>query len=440
MFKARIVKWNIKKNYTAKERKDLVQIAQFYQRRGENCPKITVGGRPVKMHRVWRHCKNPQLSLTRVQALQNLYETWMDEPTTEVELYDLQRRLGSASKPRRPLRMPPQQEYAERLLSQTDILCESLIELSLNDNENSMSPGNHTPEVQTIVKPAHVFDALESALYMLGTKQDKAGWRLLDKALEKMTLLFSANSIYTFIHILNYMPSWSQLVAADIFGSVLRFMCDMASTKLGDENPTSQICHCITHIDLRLESSERALELMMKNCEKRLGQHHDETMFLRDSYCGVLEDAGELDKAESLYRQDFEYNNSRDGYSYNSIYSLYGLGWIYREKRDLVEAEATFQDALQRCQVTRDDDSRMRELEMYIVLNLTLVLDAKGEFAQSQQLLEDALEKLIESEDSEMDDWVTFRLLGALHSNLEYQGKFGEAETLRMQYPDAFDG
>jgi len=62
MFKSRIAKWGLNKNYKAHERRDLAYIIRFYEMKGEECPKeITIGCRPLKINRVRRHCKEPTI-------------------------------------------------------------------------------------------------------------------------------------------------------------------------------------------------------------------------------------------------------------------------------------------------------------------------------------------------------------------------------------------
>jgi hypothetical protein len=94
-------------NYKVGERNDIAQITKFYETRGQSCLKeITLGGGPVKMHRVRRHCKTSSLSPNRLVALHNLDQVLEKESALQIRLEDVHRCLNLSSKPMQSLPLP----------------------------------------------------------------------------------------------------------------------------------------------------------------------------------------------------------------------------------------------------------------------------------------------------------------------------------------------
>lgn len=450
MYKRRIDKWKLHKNYKSADRNEIAQIVKFYEIRSEKCPKnITIGGQPVKMHRVRRHCKNPRLSSSQLHALEKVDESFQNEPAFEVELEDFRRRFTLSFKPVPPLQNPPQLHFSEILLSQTDIICESLGKLKIDDDSSSDSESDATEDVQRAprVDPSYVFGKIDAAFCMLQSipNQQKAAWRFLGEASDQIGPMLLDNDDWSIGETLfKNIALWMDWVTSTSLKVVVQFIGEMTSTILGCENPLSKVLSSITLVELDTEVYIRALKLMLSKCEQVLGPDDSYTWDLADRYVCLLVYRGQFDEAENVIRKILE-NSERDGserddkYSYYSLWFLHRLGWTFGEKGDLFESEVIYQDALLRCRTRRGERFPKEQEDYYVIAGLRHTLHGQGKFAECEHLLLDTVEKCSRKGSWGPDDWKTVRLLGYLNRCLLLQGKIEESGRLRGNYPDAFD-
>lgn len=177
-----------------------------------------------------------------------------------------------------------------------------------------------------------------------------------NEASDMTRFLFSSFDPYLIRYILDSAGSWSSHANPDLFRVVWKYISDMACTKLGKRNPISIVCRIITSLELHLDIYEKAFQLMISKSEQSFALDHQETLDIRKAYLEVLRDCGELDKAERLQRQSLSYHKSLDGCSSESVGASVLLGQILLKRRDFVEAENIFRDALQCCRIMSGED------------------------------------------------------------------------------------
>jgi hypothetical protein len=79
-------------------------------------------------------------------------------------------------------------------------------------------------------------------------------------------------------------------------------------------------------------------------------------------------------------------------------------------------------------------ESFLRQVDLYCIDKLVSRL-AEDEYIEGEILLQEALEKCVKNQHWGRYDWRTVSVLWSLEKLLK---KFGEAEMLRLQYPEPF--
>lgn len=267
MYKPRIGKWNLRKNYKATEWKQVGKIMKSFKEHGQVLPKtILVGGRPLQEHRYLRYDKNHCLSSSELLDNIQLDEIMRAGLNSGIHVDQLLYRVRMSSKPKRPLSTPPHLASAEILLHQVDILCDSLLRLKNakeDDGASDKEPSNTTTTV------GQVFNMYATAFYMMSGSQQKAGWRLTNEASDLLVMVLQYD-ILDFLESLLSFASHNAESVARVFEVTWRFASELASQILGSEHPISIICHNITGSDALNEILNRVFEHMSVKYELTL--------------------------------------------------------------------------------------------------------------------------------------------------------------------------
>lgn len=162
------------------------------------------------------------------------------------------------------------------------------------------------------------------------------------------------------------------------------------------------------------------------------------TSSLRDCYHRSLAKIKRFDKAEQLEREDLKRYESLDKYSFDSVWSCYGLSQILSDKGDIERAETFYRDALHRCRIRDGEEFLRTEIGVYVVLGLENTLFIKREYIEAQQILEEALKACPKKLEWGGDNYHIEDILGRLYRCLMRQGKIDKAVQLKLEYPEAF--
>jgi hypothetical protein len=96
--------------------------------------------------------------------------------------------------------MTPQHDHCERLLFNTDIICESFIHLKISGKEDEPIVGDDL--AQSGLGARDIFEKFDIAFEMLDLKQDKAARNLINEASDMIHFLFSSFNPHIQLHIL----------------------------------------------------------------------------------------------------------------------------------------------------------------------------------------------------------------------------------------------
>jgi hypothetical protein len=242
MFKTRITRWKLNKNYKAAERIAVAQIIRSHKTKGCTSPQVLLHGRPVKMHRVQRHCRtriySPRpssddhvLSLTeddkRCQVRCTCCESDIRQDEgcqARIMLSDVQKQVFLASKPQPPLPVPTELKNAELILYQTNVFYRSYFNPSCNINRRPA-------EIQCTVgiNSGAFLNLVLTGADALHSGQRTAGWRLLHEASNLTLPMLKQHDARTLDSLLNLASSLEARGYPDLFHSIWSFIREMAS-------------------------------------------------------------------------------------------------------------------------------------------------------------------------------------------------------------------
>jgi hypothetical protein len=427
MFKQRVKDWDLHKNYKAAERKELAQIitvVKYHEVMGETQPrKVLLRGQPVKMHKLRRDIRSQNLSTRRLLELRDLAQGIKSMPGQEVSVEDLRKRLVRSSSPASPLTTPPQLKNTELFLLYTDIFYKSV-------TVDSFPP---VVDYAAIPPSRDYCNKVDAAFEVLKSGKSAKALQLLNDASEVTKQMLEKRCTETLSNFVYNAADWANDCPPDVFRVFWNYLTAMATIVLGEEHPTAMICKTIGDLEPGSSMYATAFQLIIKRLEKLLGHGHPETLASKDRYNVLLCWSGNFSEAERLHRQIVDYYDACDRLSHNAISCAYRLGRIMVRGGNFRGAEIVYRDTVERRKVSNHCANCPSYIHIAVVTDLVDCLLRRNEYAESEEILEDALGGFLK-----LDMKETVRIVSKLDSVLVKLGKDEKAEMLRLKYPEAF--
>lgn len=308
MFKSRIKQWKLNKNYKAAERISIAQILRHHKMKGCTSPQVLLYGRPVKMHRVQRHCKGgvyfPQPALNdyasslvednkryQVRCTCCTGDICQDQGSQAhvTTLKDIHNRYSLSPKPQLHLALPTGLKNVELILEQTSVFYRSYCE---GQTSKDLSPNIDRPptEVQYILElnPNIFFHMIAAGASALRSGQQTAGWRLIHKASDITMPLLMQQHPYTLKTLLHLASQLETDDKPDLFRSIWSFIGEMASTTLGPTHPISLTCKALLATEEKSLVHARAAKLILTILEQNFGRYDVRALDARAGYIASL--------------------------------------------------------------------------------------------------------------------------------------------------------
>jgi hypothetical protein len=455
MFKTRINRWKLNKNYKAAERIAVAQIIRSHKTKRCTSPQVLLHGRPVKMHRVQRHCRtriyspgplsnDHVLSLTeddkRCQVRCTCCESDIRQDEgcqARIMLSDVQKQVVLASKPQPPLPVPTELRNAEFILHQTNVFYRSYYQVQTSRNL-SCNINGRPAEIQygVGITPGAFRNLVLAGADALHYGQRTAGWRLLHEASDLTLPMLKQHHPRTLDYLLNLAFNLETRGDTDIFRSIWSFIREMASTILGLMHPVSLTCKALLAIEDRSLVCIKAIEIILNILEQTFGRYESVVLQMKSMYIDSLLMLGSKAESDRLIRdllQDYAYVKD----DFGVVDTLVKLGHINLRQNDTNGALKAFRDAVRRGK----SSSKSRypaQADVSAAMDLASTIFHQDEYSEGESLLKECLEICIRRPQWGPHDWRTIRLLKSLEIFLRKEGKLQEVDDLRFKYSHAF--
>ncbi|OQU98192.1 Clr5 domain-containing protein [Cladophialophora immunda] len=344
MYNTRLNQWNIRKNYRAEEKELLAsRIAQAHLQ-SRPVSEVTFKGRPVKLHRVLRHIRDPKRGKA-VRQNQRLppTRTTDDEGTSDsssasnpvrdddmvrvcsrapepscatpvesgnttsslltpsssgldddMETFEIIQRdeLHVEPPPPSPPIFPPKDNLnMELLLHQTRSYYLDVMGSSVTDSFNS---GSHVVDNTTVF-----WSNVKSGIYFLKKQFPNLAWPLLNEACVLAGDVFAQTPVLFLNSVFTVLSPINTRVYPQVRSTLLRYLSSMAAIKLKSrQHPLAVICREIARDGALGEASEAASNLTLALCTQTLGRDHGATFAVHRSLISLLRRAKRLDAAK----------------------------------------------------------------------------------------------------------------------------------------------
>ncbi|RDW62069.1 hypothetical protein BP6252_11502 [Coleophoma cylindrospora] len=459
MFKARISKWNLNKNYKAFERQKIAQVAISHKKNGCPSPKIFFHGRPVKMDRIWRHCgklhspesseseqgsrlafQDTELKETRCTCFFGHHDQRCDQYSGEIQPSKIdERRIFKACilHTQYPLLTTTESKFSEIILTQVNQYYTSYSKARLTGSSFDFDELSvNTEDLQTPTNPGEYRNKISSAIEMINSNQARVGWRLLHEASESTRTMLKARNPYTLRCLMSLAGQLTVFTGGyDLFGPVWSYISEMASTVLGTNHPVAVSCRAVAFVKARRLLEEVVMRSTYDILEQNLGSNNFEVLESKFAYASVVSQIGHIGEVERLQRlvlQDVM--RLRDDFCI--VDTLVRLGITLQQKGDYCGAKKFLRDAVSHGKET--SGSRYPNQADLGAVMILARMSEPDEYSEIESLLQESLESCLKKDNWGPNDWHTLDLLGVLNAFLERGGRFEEARNLRSRYVHAF--
>lgn len=460
MFKKRVIDWELNKNYKSAEREAVARVVERCKSRGDPIPPILLHGQPVKMHRIQRHCNigqsvtGPFGSARSIDSSDLANHNGRAQPgglaagyNKETHLTDemrmtadnLQKLVAQFAIPLRQLSPPHELKHVEFVILQTNTYYEwfaqSQITRQMEDNTALVSQSKvRAPMPDSL---SAFVCKISAAWSSLRSSRLRAGWRLLDEAMDMIKPIFASKSPYNLEILLRLAWELGKSLGPDFYRVMWGQISEMASIVLGESDPLSKVCHAITQIESKGHVYNIVVRLMRSIFERTLGPDNDLTRLAKARHVTSLLANGDFTGAECLQRTLLSDSKALGNEAIRrQAVGIFRLGFILELRRDFIGAKKLYRDSLHLSRVA-GGERFPTEADIFRIAKLVSVL-TEDEYDEGEVLLQEALEKCLKYENWGRYDWQTVFVLGSLENLLKKQRKFHEAEMLRLQHPDAF--
>jgi hypothetical protein len=492
MYNLRINKWGLNKHYKAGEKEILAtQIAEAYLQ-NLKAPEITFRGRPVKMHRIIRHCKvmakrkssntrlgtdslspSPQSDQSSGNSSGMLTPTTNSTPQSSNYLspqpdditdgtqnvspdQSLAIRLRISSPPPQ-ISLPTDRTNIEAILLSirayyqwhfdTSTTRDLGPETSILHSVSQREPLGVKPLPDSQILNSAFWNKIKSAIYFLKVKSPLSAWPLLDQACGMASEVVTQHPVAFLREIFATISPTNTTVCPGVRKHLLQFLAAMVQIKLGPSHPFSIICHNLQMDAGCRKTSETALQCMIDIFQEHQRPNHLEVFLLKRSLITLWRREAANACRTGLVPASKCQNDMAEASAIalvNSAETHFGstdkrtrlamseLAHIYTDQERYVEAEDLCTDALLRGSRGLGDnypDDRC----IYVIEDLAQLCGHRGDHGQEIAWLYDALQGAI---DVFGKDAATLHILEKLENCLEAAGRFAEVRVVRQKFAE----
>jgi tetratricopeptide (TPR) repeat protein len=468
MYKKRIARWGLYKNYSASEMVQIARIVQSYDAQGHDVPPLIIRGRPALLHRVrrffgrgkrtMRPCRDSAISVylpatpgTEVTSTSPLPSSNCEAKTPSPTVGWKIEESGKTPPPslERPFCMRSGISRVELILRETQrYLSKHLAEewYLIPPESDSIQPqaittvpyyrtGQNPDEIITNTdwpKASVEYDTRRhmyacmlremfcSGLELLEQAEPRRAWQLLHEAsdmvrqvlsepygdlLRVLLLLFRDESFDNFLKIKQH---------------VLSFFANTSKILHGRDHPLSTILLHMQDADILLQSCSPVLELMADMLQS-YASSSAATWRVRLGLCDLLRRQRSYEAAESIALKLLkDYEDFGDPVQKHTRVTLRRLGNIYSDWGDEGRAESTYHATLEKGRFDLGEDFP-DDCGIFAFRSLACLYEKQGDYLRSESNWRAAL-------DGALNEWgadseVTILCLLKLEDVLRKQGK-----------------
>jgi tetratricopeptide (TPR) repeat protein len=441
MYKTKITKWKLKKNYTAAEKQQLARDFKAHRDSGKGIPPLTLRNRPAKLDRIRRFCKQEKILEDICDALQS------DSPYKEnvnssvkalagnrgaataqvirAAVNDAQNFSSSSAQgltqtlfdPERPFSTTSSIGRIELILLQTKIYHQSRFGSGTRSDTRSAATRLYLVEKWV--------EKLECGLGALVRQRSAQGWRMINEACEMIhkVLEQQPKNLFTLLfHSFND-GGWTFFPGLRMY--LLRFLTKSSAGKLGCNHPISVVLYHFQEQQVFADAVRPVFEALLDAFGENLGPANDDSWVIRSDYCTSLRRQREYAAAESHGLRFLKQSEEAFGrFHWHTRGFLRELASIHYQQEHYDLAEIEYQDVVQRGREDLGNEFSDATC-IYALRRLALIYEDQGDFAQSEECWRAALTSTINGWG--MEDEMTIYMIIQLEESFKSQGMDPEA-------------
>ena len=266
MYKHRITRWNLKKNFKLKELEAVALTVGHFTKAGLKAPTANIDDREVPIERAKRHFPSLLKQTSRPFSSENFDSSAKDSlgstlQTSRMEDRGSRWRKKSTLIPRVLLRQSSESHHLESTL----VAVNNYYSWRLTQDDNFFTAQmHHTPGLSVASEPLHPYDVLHDVHYwvvLLGRGSHHAAQPLLlDMCTNLSTLLLQQHP--SLLDGLLYWV-WDDARAPNLFSNKLNtFIFALSRRLLGHDHPVSMIGRLMQNGETSMKQQQAVLQLM----------------------------------------------------------------------------------------------------------------------------------------------------------------------------------
>ncbi|KAI1454818.1 Clr5 domain-containing protein [Annulohypoxylon moriforme] len=308
MYTTRLTKWGLKKNYSAAEKDRIIEQISNTLTNRQTMATLSFRDQPIKYQRVLRHARSKRQPAPH--SMQGSGQKDQQKTERSGLVVAGHHSTGCSTAASLPGRVAhgyinwPQDatvvpgsgiQYCidklcpgEITLRATHILIESFARSPYSGRNMSLAESqtdSPTVEYGAPLGVTEFWGDMAEALYLLRTGNFELGWPAFHQIWKTAADIVLDAPAILFRRLLTISPLGYLGHMSGLRDSILQFLADLLSIRLGNSHPLAQICFQLRHDSQSQWTLESALRLTLELYQKLLGPYHSETF---DSHMALV--------------------------------------------------------------------------------------------------------------------------------------------------------
>ena len=380
MYKTRITQWDLRKNYTISEKKEIIELMKTHNLAGRPVPIPDIRGRKTKMNRIRRYCRQEKILEEVAEILPRL---WIDGRKKKKPLASryrgskLQPPVGRPATislangeflpwastesnvarcdPERPFSLTSELDRIEIVLLHTRMYFDwSYLRYGSSLPTCEDFPWDRAPENAPYMSQESytlaAFNRLQCGVGGIVRKKPRVGWQLIYEACEMLEVALHNACPRLVGTLLSTFGDgdWEQV--PELRAQLLRYITRLLVLKHGCYHPLSIASYHLLLQPIFAAAAEPAYNVMIKvAAQQSQGSTSGEVFNLRIRLCVALLSKGRWTELELLAHSLLqEYDAASGSTDWRTRSILWHLGVAYLLQGKVEEAELVFRDAAHR--------------------------------------------------------------------------------------------